>query len=69
MVLQKGPEKRIYIGSNYGVFTKRESETQWTLLSGLPGTQIKTMAINYVARKLVVGTYGRGIWWGDLLTR
>ena len=69
LVLQKGPEKRIYIGSNYGVFTKRESETQWTLLSGLPGTQIKSIAINYVARKLVVGTYGRGIWWGDLLTR
>ena len=69
MILQKGPEKRIYVGSNYGVFTKRENETQWTLLKGLPGTQIKSLDINYVARKIVVGTYGRGVWWADLLYR
>lgn len=69
MVLQKGPEKRIYIGSNYGVFTKRENESQWTLLQGLPGTQIKSIDINYKAGKLVVGTFGRGVWWGDLLKR
>ncbi len=69
MVLQKGPEKRLYIGSNAGVFTRRENESQWTLLKGLPGTQIKSLAINYAAQKLVVGTYGRGVWWGDLVTR
>lgn len=67
MVLQRGPERRIYLGSNYGVFTKRWNESQWTLLKGLPGTQIKSLDINYVARKLVVGTYGRGVWWGELV--
>lgn len=67
MVLQRGSERRIYIGSNYGVFTKRWNESQWTLLKGLPGTQIKSLDINYVARKLVVGSYGRGVWWGELV--
>jgi hypothetical protein len=67
MVLQRGPEKRLYLGSNYGVFTKSKNESQWTLLTGLPGTYIKAMDINYKADKLVVGTFGRGVWWGDLL--
>lgn len=69
MVMQRGSEPRFYVGSNYGIFTKRKSESQWTLMLGLPGTQIKALDINYVARKLVVGTYGRGVWWGDLLNR
>ncbi len=69
MVLQKGPEKRLYIGSSYGVFTRRQGESQWTLLTGLPGTCIKSLDINYTAGKLVAGTFGRGIWWGDLVRR
>jgi len=69
MILQKGTERRLYVGSNYGIFTRRWNESQWTLLTGLPGTQIKSLDINYVANKLVVGTYGRGVWWGDLLQR
>lgn len=67
LVLQKGPEKRLYIGTNQGVFTRKQSESQWTLLAGLPGTYIKSLDISYAANKLVVGTYGRGIWWGDLI--
>lgn len=66
MVLQKGG--RLYVGSNYGVFTRKPDEKFWTLLSGLPGTYIKTMAINYTTRKLVVGTFGRGVWQGDLVS-
>lgn len=69
MVLQKGIEKRLYIGSNYGVFTRHAGESQWTLLTGLPGTYIKALDINYKAGKLVVGTFGRGIWWGDLIRK
>jgi len=69
MVLQRGNDKRLYIGSNYGVFTKSANESQWTLLRGLPGTFIKSLDINYKANKLVVGTFGRGIWWGDLMRK
>lgn len=67
MILQRGSEGRLYIGSNYGVFTKRKNESKWTLMTGLPGCQIKSLAINYRIGKLVVGTYGRGVWQGDLL--
>jgi len=69
MVLQRGSDKRLYIGSNYGVFTKSINESQWTLLRGLPGTFIKSLDINYKANKLVVGTFGRGVWWGDLIRK
>jgi hypothetical protein len=69
MILQRGPEKRLYVGSNYGVFTRKWSESQWTLLTGLPGTYIKSLDINYTADKLVVGTFGRGVWWGDLMRK
>jgi hypothetical protein len=68
-VLQRGPEKRLYLGSNYGIFTRRFGESQWTLMKGLPGVQIKSMAINNTANKLVIGTFGRGVWWGDLIRR
>ncbi len=67
MVLQRGDSQRIYIGSNQGVFTKTKDETEWTLLKGLPGTYIKSLDINYTAGKLIVGTFGRGIWQGNLL--
>lgn len=59
---------RLYVGSNAGVFTKRGTDSEWTLLAGLPGTYIKSLDINYVTEKLIVGTFGRGVWQGSLLT-
>ena len=58
---------RLYLGTNHGVYTKLKDELNWTLLLGLPGTYIKTMAINKVTNVLYVGTYGRGVWKTDLL--
>lgn len=69
MVLQRGADKRLYLGSNYGVFTKSAKESQWTLLKGLPGTAIKSLAINYTANKLMVGSFGRGVWMGELMRK
>lgn len=69
MVLQRGADKRLYVGSHYGVFTRKAGEAQWTLLTGLPGTYVKSLDINYPAGKLVVGTFGRGVWWGDLIRK
>lgn len=69
MVLERGSDARLYLGSNYGVFTKEKGESQWTLLRGLPGTFIKSMDINYKSQKLIVATYGRGIWQGDLVRK
>jgi hypothetical protein len=67
MIMQRGYNARLYIGSNYGVFTKTKFEKEWTLLLGLPGTYIPSLDINYATGKLIVGTFGRGIWQADLL--
>jgi hypothetical protein len=67
MIMQRGNSRRLYIGSNYGVFSKKNTDSEWTLMMGLPGTFIKSLDINYATGKLVVGTFGRGVWQGDLL--
>ncbi|MBL7941330.1 MAG: hypothetical protein JNM00_01100 [Flavobacteriales bacterium] len=65
-IMTKGSSRRIYLGTNQGVFTRGWSDTSWTLLDGLPGTGIKSMDINYATRQLYVGTFGRGVWRGPL---
>lgn len=54
--------ERLYVGTTYGVFTRSKREREWTLLEGLPGVAVRSMAINRVTGKLFVGTFGRGIW-------
>lgn len=66
MVLESGPEARLYIGSTAGVYTKSRDEVSWKLLKGLPGVAVKSLAINYATKKIVAGTFGRGIWQADL---
>jgi hypothetical protein len=66
MVIESGTNGRLYVGSAHGVYTKSREETQWRLLQGLPGVPIKSLAINYATRKIVAGTFGRGIWQADL---
>jgi hypothetical protein len=36
-------------------------------MAGIPGTFVKSLAINYANRKLIAGTFGRGIWQVDLI--
>jgi len=67
MILQKGTQQRIYLGTDYGVFTRVKGETEWTLLTGLPGADVRALDINYKTRKLVAGTYGRGVWISNLV--
>jgi hypothetical protein len=66
MIVDSNSEERLYLGSNYGVFTRDKNDESWVLLTGLPGTYIKTLDINKATGKLIVGTYGRGIWQTDL---
>jgi hypothetical protein len=67
MVLQHGEYPRLYIGSDRGVFTTETADVQWRRMSGLPGVAVKSMAINYAAKKLIAGTFGRGLWQVDLV--
>jgi len=66
IIVEKDSDERLYLGTNYGVFTRNKNESEWSLMTGLPGTYIKSMDINYTTQKLLVGTYGRGVWQTDL---
>jgi NADPH-dependent 7-cyano-7-deazaguanine reductase QueF-like protein len=57
----------LYIGSDRGVFTAEAVDLQWQRMSGLPGVAVKSMAINYATKKLIAGTFGRGLWQVDLI--
>lgn len=62
MVLQRGTHPRLYIGSDRGVFTSEIDELNWIRMAGIPGTFVKSLAINYANKTLVAGTFGRGLW-------
>jgi photosystem II stability/assembly factor-like uncharacterized protein len=60
--------ERLYVGSTYGVFTRNKYDREWTLLEGLPGVAVRSMAINRITGYIFVGTFGRGIWKAPLYT-
>ncbi|MFN5294853.1 MAG: hypothetical protein ACK5BL_04940 [Flavobacteriales bacterium] len=57
----------MYVGSDRGVFTAELHSKDWLRMAGAPGTPIKSLAINYATRKLIAGTFGRGLWQVDLI--
>jgi hypothetical protein len=67
MILQRGMHPRLYVGSDRGVFTSEIEEFEWIRMAGLPGTFVKSLAINYATNKLIAGTFGRGLWQVDLI--
>ena len=53
----------LYIGTDLGVFVYNDTLGNWNYFgSGIPNTAITDLAIQYEARKLRAGTFGRGIW-------
>ncbi len=69
IVYEKGTDEGLYVGTAVGVFYKNASLTQWTYFGiGLPNSEINDMSIGYSAKKIRVGTWGRGIWETDLYT-
>ncbi|MFM7233056.1 MAG: WD40/YVTN/BNR-like repeat-containing protein [Flavobacteriales bacterium] len=62
MVLQRGDRSRLYVGSDRGVFTSEAHKNEWLRMAGLPGTQVKSLVINYATNSLIAGTFGRGLW-------
>ena len=67
MIIQRGKYPRMYVGSDRGVFTAELHSKDWLRMAGAPGTPIKSLAINYATRKLIAGTFGRGLWQVDLI--
>jgi hypothetical protein len=53
----------IYIGTDLGVFYRDSSINSWEVLNGnLPNLVVTDIEVNMTQNKLVVATYGRGIW-------
>ncbi len=66
---EKNTSEGLYIGTNVGVFYKNTSLSSWIYFGlGLPNTPITDVQISYAAKKIRVGTYGRGIWEANLYT-
>jgi photosystem II stability/assembly factor-like uncharacterized protein len=57
----------MYIGTDVGVFYKKELDTVWQYFgTGMPNTEVADLEIYYPTRKLRAGTHGRGIFEIDL---
>lgn len=67
IILQRGSKPRLYVGSDRGVFSANLYQENWIRMAGLPGTFVKSLAINYATNKLIAGTFGRGLWQVDLI--
>lgn len=53
----------IYVGTNLGVYRLDDTLTEWEeYYTNLPNVPIRDMSINLSDGKLIVGTYGRGVW-------
>jgi photosystem II stability/assembly factor-like uncharacterized protein len=68
IVYEKNSPERLYIGNDLGVYYTDSTSDGWIEYSdGLPNTIVSDLEINYTTRKLVAGTYGRGLWTGNLV--
>lgn len=66
LAYEKGSNEGLYIGTTVGVFYKN-TNMDWIYYGiGLPNTSITDLQISYFAKKIRVGTFGRGIWEADL---
>ncbi len=66
IVYQKNTNDRLYIATDYGVFT-RDNNSDWEKYGdNFPNIRVTELKINYCTQKLRVATFGRGIWEADL---
>ncbi|MBK7440243.1 MAG: hypothetical protein IPI65_01555 [Bacteroidetes bacterium] len=57
---------RLYIGTDFGVFTKDDDEADWqAFMSGLPNVMVHELTLNPTNSKIYAATYGRGVWMSD----
>jgi photosystem II stability/assembly factor-like uncharacterized protein len=59
----------IYVGTSLGVYKLDDSADEWQIFSaGLPNVPVRDLEISLEDAKLVVATYGRGIWRSNITT-
>lgn len=68
MVYVEGSNDELYIGTDFGVFYRNATSSDWTPYnSGLPNVIVGHLDIHYGTMKLRAGTFGRGLWETDLI--
>ena len=67
LVYQNDATEGIYVGTNYGVYFKDNTMSNWMPYdAGLPLVAVNELEIYYAGSKLRAATYGRGVWECDL---
>lgn len=67
IVYEAGSNDGVYAGTDVGVYYRNASMNAWIPFSGgLPNVVVDELEIQYTAKKLRAGTYGRGLWESDL---
>ena len=62
------PLSTIYVGTSLGVFKLDNTMSEWELFSNnLPTVAVSDMEINLAESKLLISTYGRGIWESEII--
>ncbi len=60
-------DNRIYLGTTLGVYYIDDTLAQWqTFDNNLPNSPVRDIEINEKDAKLIVATYGRGVWTSDI---
>lgn len=69
VIYEAGSNNRLYLGTDCGgIYFRDDTMADWAYYGdGLPNSEIRALDIRYTDRKLIVGTYGRGMWMGDLV--
>jgi photosystem II stability/assembly factor-like uncharacterized protein len=63
IVYENGSADRLYIGTDFGVYYRSASMSDWLPFNkGLPNVIVDELEINYKSGKLRAATYGRGLW-------
>jgi hypothetical protein len=66
LVLRHHPgnkDNRVYLGTSLGVYYIDDTITDWvTFDNKLPNTAVRDLEINEKDSKLIIATYGRGVW-------
>jgi len=66
IALQENSNERLYIGTDFGLYTK-DSSSDWEKVRDFPSVRITELKINKTFNKLRIATFGRGLWEGPLI--
>ena len=62
----QGSDDGLYIGTDNGVFYRSNESPNWSSFNdGLPNVIVKQILFHYGSQKVIVATYGRGVWKND----